>query len=85
MVTPGNILLYTAIYGSDDGVMIWKHLSDVTFVPIGDMGLQPIDNPVVRPRDGYARCRFVVTRSGGNASVVAYSGPIHARVSLEET
>lgn len=82
LIAPGNILRYLAIYTGPDGPLIWRHLADVTFVPLGDMGLVPIDGPTVRPTAGYARCRFVVTRAGRNASVIAYSGPVQSQMTM---
>ena len=81
---PGNIVLFTAIFFSrDNRPMLWKHLSDVTFTPLGDMKLEPLDSKTVTPRDGYARCRFVVTQDGKEASAIAHSGAVFARVELK--
>ncbi|MYE47692.1 MAG: hypothetical protein F4X25_13295 [Chloroflexi bacterium] len=81
---PGNIIEFTAIFFSKAGhPMLRKHLSDVTFTPIGDLGLEPLGSVTVTPRGGYARCRFVVTKDGQRASAIAHSGAVYARVELK--
>ena len=85
MAYPGSIVLFTAIFQSrDGGFMMRKKLSDVTFTPLGDMKLEPLDGVTVKPRGGYARCRFVVTQTGKSASALAHSGPIVALSELRE-
>ena len=82
---PGNIILFTAIFQTGDGdLMLRGLLSDVTFTPLGDMKLEPLDGVTVKPKGGYARCRFVVTQSGKSASALAHSGPIVAFSELKD-
>lgn len=84
---PGNILKFTAIFISKDGrPMIWRHLSPVSFTPVGDMGLVPLAGTTVRPRDGYARCDFVATNraKGTLGTVVAHSGSVWSMTELTE-
>ena len=81
---PGDVVVFTAFYGcSNNPVLQWKHLSPVTFVPIGDMGLEPLDGLTVNPDNGMAYCRFVVTRPGRLSSVMAYSGPVRTHSQLD--
>lgn len=81
---PGDVVVFTAFYGSSNkSVLQWKHLSPVTFLPIGDMGLEPLDGPTVRPVKGMAYCRFAVTRRGRLSSVVAYSGHVRTHSQLD--
>ena len=81
---PGNVVVFTAFYSSPrNPVLQWKHLSPVTFIPIGDMGLEPLDGLTVRPVKGMAYCRFAVTRQGRLSSVVAYSGPVRTHSQLD--
>jgi hypothetical protein len=80
---PGNIVIFTAFYSSRSRVLQWKHLSPVSFIPIGDMGLEPMDGLTVKPVKGMAFCRFAVTRQGRLSSVVAYSGPLRTQGQLD--
>ena len=81
---PGNIVKFTAMFeGKDNNLMLWKYLSPVTFTPVGDLGLVPLEGSTVRPKAGYAHCDFVVTSTGSLGTVVAHSGPVASSADLK--